>query len=1179
MKTLRRTIMWLLAILVVAIGISGWAAHYYWKNADRLLHEKVAEVFRDWHPELKFQLGQCRLDWSGQIHVEQFSLTLPQGERPLIDLPDTIVHLDREALLNRQEVVVQNLRLLQPQIEATRLPDGTWDFHDLPALPKSNKRQSLPTVELQNAQLTLRIMKEDGGPTATVNVDNANLKLTPNGKRSLLIDGDAQVTNVGRLKLDGRINVDTKTGSLNGQLTEVGFDNKLLAYATSFEPSVTEKVALVKQRLLDEMLKPPNPQAKSPFSIAGLANSPASDVAEFRSTPFSSANSNAEFRPAPLSNSNRQFQQAPFSNSNVEIRQASGSRTRATRGHSIPAQMIGERNSILGLLANLDIAFNVSVPAPGSTPDVRILVDIKDGAVTNTALPFPLDNLTGQVEYADHLLAIRKLTAVNGPTEVDISGSILESDAGLSGQVNLKIRGLVCDERLRSRLSVGFGKIYDVHHPSGLLDMEVSVAAAPGGKWIPQGLLVRANRASVIHEIFPYPVKDAVGTIVQDGKNLRIDMAGRVGDRPITLKGFVQDPGPEAWVVFEIDVEDLPLDDNFYGALNDKMRAVLDSMNLGGFADAHIRLERKPGPGHKMVPSMTGYLKAGTMAFRSFPYRVENLTGKLKFDGRDWDFTELRGTHDDALLSAEGKYITSTGTGDLQLQVTTQEAQIDESLRIALPPHLKKLWHEFSPGGKIRRMVTDVRMIKGQSVRITLPEIQIDEGTANLRMFPYELSGIKANYAFADGLLKIHSFNGRHGGTSVSLEGTVRTEPNGDWRTTLSKFSARDLVNDASFQRALSPGLKSVFSTFGPDQSLNVAGFLELRGTQDPQFPITAAWEVATDLTKGKVSAGMDFTDVTGRIISSGTWDGYEADADGILDISSLKVFDKYTLYDVRGPFALKEGIFSAGSREALKPNGTDQPIDSSEQIQAKFVGGILSINSQATTSQPTDYLARINLSHGQLKRFSQLYMENRDRLEGVMNGWMTVQGKGPQPKDLTGRGQLQISPAALYELPVIFQVLNTLAVAPQDNSFFEYGRVDFQIANEQFNFSSIDLVGSPMQLHGTGRAGFDDSLNLTFVSVLPNSRTRKSQVWIPIVTEVAGLVGGVANLVGVVVEVTGTTSNPQTKVIPAKNLDDAFKQFVRSLKPLPLTPPRPPAIPPLAFPGQQRRTQQIPRR
>lgn len=1147
MKTLRRTLMWLALLIAVATIGLGVAVHHYWSNADRLLLEEVTKVFRNWHPDLRFQLGRCRLDWSGQIHIEQFSLTLPEAEQPLIDLPDTIVDLDREALINRQEVVVLNLRLLQPHIEATRYPDGTWDFQKLPPLPKSDKRHSLPTCELKNAQLVLHIVRDVSTAPATVFVDKADLKLTPNGKRSLLIEGNAQLAQVGQLEIDGRINVDTKTGALNGRLSDVTLGQDLLDYASKFQPEVSEKVAAVRQKLLNEMQKSPSTESKLPFSIAGLANTPSSSL--------------AEFRPATLNGNS------------ARIQQASGSRLQS-RGHAIPPVMLGERDSILGLLANLDVSFRVAMPEAGETPDVRLLVDITGGRITNTALPFPLDNLSGQVEYADRLLTVRRLTAVNGPTEIDVSGTLLESQSRPVGQLNLKIRSLVCDERLRSRLSAGFGKIYDVHNPSGLLDMEVSVASTADGKWAPQGLLVRANRASVIHEIFPYPVQDAVGTIVQDGRDLRIDMAGRVGDRPITLKGFVRNPGPEAWIVFDIDVEDLPLDDRFYDACNPRMRSVLESMNLSGFADAHVRLERKPGPDQKMTPSMVGSLKAGTMAFRSFPYQVENLTGKLEFDGRDWKFSDLKGTHGEAQLSAEGTYITSTGPGDLQLRVITEGAPIDESLRTALPPHLKSLWEEVSPGGKIRRLVTSVRMTRGQPANIALPEIQIEEGRSILRTFPYELTDIRASYSYDKGLLTIHSFDGRHRDTAISLEGTVRTEPNGDWRTTLKKWSAKNLVTDESFQEALSPGLRSVFEAFGRDQSLDLSGFLELRGTPDPQYPVTAAWEIATTLNKGTISAGLDFTDVSGKIISTGTWDGYEADADGILDLTSVKVFDKYVLYDVRGPFALKQGIFSAGSREALIPNGSDQAIDSSEQIQARFVGGVLTVNSQATTSTPTDYVARINLSHGQLKSFAQLYMQSRDRLEGVMNGWMTVKGRGAQSKNLTGRGQLQISPAALYEMPVVFQVLNALTVAPQDSSFFEYGRVDFQIANEQFNFSSIDLVGSPMQLHGTGRAGFDDSLDLTFVSVMPNSRLRRPQVWIPIVSEVAGLVGGVTNLVGVVVEVTGTTSNPQTRVIPAKNLDDALKQFVRSLRPLPLTPPGPPSFAPLAFPTQPRRPQ-----
>ncbi|MDA1164430.1 MAG: hypothetical protein O3B13_15155 [Planctomycetota bacterium] len=1148
MRTLRKTLLWLMAIVVVVAGATGWVGYHYWSNADRILHETVARQLNEWYPELKFQLGRFRLDWSGQIHVEQFSLTLPDSERPLIDLPDTIVDLDRDALINRQEPVILRLRLLRPQIEATRLPDGTWDFQKLPTLPESNKRQSLPACDLENAQLVLHIQQSGDTRPATVIVDNANLKLTPNGKRSLLLEGDALIQRIGRLKIDGRINVDTKTGSLTGTLAGVQVGNDLLQYAASFQPSVTEKVAAVKQRLLDEMLKHPDPKASLPFSIAGLADQPATTFPEIR--------------------------QATLSNTRVGVLQTSGSGGQRVRGHDIPPRMVGASNSILGLIANLDVSFRLAIPEAGSTPDLRLLMDINGGQITNTALPFPLDNLNGQVEYGARSLTIRKLTADNGPTEVNISGTLLDSAAGPSGQLNLKIKNLICDERLRSRLSIGFGKIYDIHHLEGLLDMNVSIVSAPGGKWTPQGLLVRANRASVMHDTFPYPIHDATGTIVQDGRDLRIDMEGRVGDRPIAIKGFVRNPGPDAWVVFEIDVEDFPLDGSFYNACNPKLQHVLDSINLGGLVDAHCRLERKPGPDHRMSPSLVGFLKAGTMAFQKFPYRIENLIGKVEFDGRDWSFKELRGTHDSAQLSADGSYTTSTGTGDLQLTVTTEEAQIDESLRTVLPSHLQRLWSEFSPGGTIRRLVTEVRMLQGEPISIALPDIQIENGRSTMRMFPYELTGIKARYGYRDGLLTIHSFDGRHGETSIKTEGTVQTQPNGDWRATLSKWSANKLRTDTSFNRALSPGLKSVFAAFGAEQILNLAGYLELRGTPDPQYPITAAWEIATDLDRGHVNAGLDLTDVSGRIISTGTWDGYEADVEGILDISSLKVFQKYVLHDVRGPFSLKNGIFSVGSREIVSPNKSDRTVDSSEQINAKFVGGVLTINAQATTAAPTEYVARVNLSHGQLKRFAELYMTSRDRLEGVMNGWVTVNGKGSQSKNLTGRGQLQISPAALYQMPIVFQVMNTLTAAPQDNSFFEYGRVDFQIANEQFNFSSIDLVGSPMQLHGTGRAGFDDSLNLRFVSMLPNSRTGKPQVWIPIVSEVAGLVGGVTNLVGVVVEVNGTTTDPRTRVIPAKNLDNALKQFVRSLRPLPLTPPSPPSFPPLAFPTQRSRPQ-----
>jgi hypothetical protein len=37
---------------------------------------------------------------------------------------------------------------------------------------------------------------------------------------------------------------------------------------------------------------------------------------------------------------------------------------------------------------------------------------------------------------------------------------------------------------------------------------------------------------------------------------------------------------------------------------------------------------------------------------------------------------------------------------------------------------------------------------------------------------------------------------------------------------------------------------------------------------------------------------------------------------------------------------------------------------------------------------------------------------------------------------------------------------------------------------------------------------------------------------------------------------VTGTTDNPQTRIIPGRNLDQALRNFFESIRPLPLTPP-----------------------
>lgn len=1175
LRTTRKVCKWILVILLVLTAGTAGVGYYYFSRSDELLQQGLLSALKKWAPDADVRLGRCRLDWYGRVHVEGLGVGLPGDANSLIELPETIVDLDRDAFLERQDFVVSTVKLVQPRVELYRDADGVWNWQKLPPLPASKgRRTSLPICELENAQVVLRVARPDQAEPGMLKLDRVDLKLTPSGKRNLLVEGTTSIEGIGQLKIEGRLDVDTRTGSLTGRLSGLNVDRDLLSLVSGFEPRAAQQVAAIEQRLRDQMLREPGTGSKLPFSIEGIGLVETGTGNLFQPTvslPSPERNGNlADNRTTGASG----FRSAAGSSAMPVIVNTSAVSDALPKSHRIPALVIGEQDSILGLRAELDVSFRINIPTTGARPEVRVIVDVAGGEITNTALPFPLEALSGQIECSEQEVTIRKLSGANGPTRLEVNGAIFRTDSGPSGRVDVLLTNLACDQRLRNRLSVGFGRIFDMHHPSGFLDMQASLTGS-NGQWKPGGLVVTAKQCSVAHDFFPYPVQNAVGTISQNGTDLEIDVLGYVGTRPISLRGFVKNPGPEAALKFEIKVQDLPLDETFYAACNPPLRATLDSMQLGGLVDGTVTIERSPGLDQKMRPSLTGWLKNGTMAFQSFPYRVEELTGRLDFDGKDWTFTDLQGVHDKAQLTADGSYVTSTGLpGELNLTITTENATIDESLRQALPQNLQDLWVEFSPSGTIVRAVTQAYWKKGYPARITLPELIVTDSRIRMRMFPWEMTGGDASFRYdiddetGVAWLTVNSYTGRHGRTRLTAEGSVQIQPNGDWWARLPQWSATDFVPDASFLTALSPDLANVFSSFDPQRPMNVSGMLQFRGKPDPQIPMTAAWDVAAQMKGSRISMGLDLDDVHGRLTSSGKWSGFEIiDGKGQIDLQTLTLLDGYRLRNIRGPFRIGTDEFWAGSR-AMLTEEEGRPVRPDEQITADFVGGVLSISAMSSTGTDPKYSARVNLSKGRLEQYSKQYLNSSDRLQGVMNGWVKLEGVGTDPDGLKGTGQLQIDPAALYQMPVILQVMNALTIAPQDNAFFEYARVDYTIEKQRFKFSAIDLVGTPLQLRGTGTASFDGNLALTFVSMLPNNPraiARRPGIWIPILTDVVGLVGGVTSLVGVVVEVSGKTSNPNTRVIPARNLDDALRRFVDSLKPVPLTPPTPPRLPPIA--------------
>src|SRR6185436_6559041 len=98
-------------------------------------------------------------------------------------------------------------------------------------------------------------------------------------------------------------------------------------------------------------------------------------------------------------------------------------------------------------------------------------------------------------------------------------------------------------------------------------------------------------------------------------------------------------------------------------------------------------------------------------------------------------------------------------------------------------------------------------------------------------------------------------------------------------------------------------------------------------------------------------------------------------------------------------------------------------------------------------------------------------------------NGIVELYGAGNDTRNLVGKGRLVISPAELYDLPLIVAIFNALVLVPSSDAAFDQAAFDFKIRDSNVFFDKIDLVGDSVHLVGGGKVAFKGDVNLEFLS------------------------------------------------------------------------------------------------
>lgn len=1102
MRTLWKTLPWLLLLVLLTAGAGGWCAWYGWENQERLLRDTVLTKIDEIMPGLDLHLDSVEFDWKRRVYLRGLSLQVPDQSQPLFQTGEIVVLLNQDRLRESQQVEILELSTTNAILHLNRSADGTWNFQNLPQ-PKPTSKP-LPGWKFEDTTVYLTIEQPSPALPWKAVIKDLDLELIPAGKKVFRLKAGTDIERAGRLEVAGTLDIEHKTWQIEGGMNDLLAGQDLMNLAGETAPELRAKM-----RELEAQIRQLDPRQLQNGTEVAVVSHP-------------------------------------------ELRVETGPQ-------NVPT---------LGVTGKVGVQFRLAKPAADQPLEYRLVVNFEQGQIDNPILPFALQDIQGKLFWDNQRLIISDLSAMNGITKIKLGAEFTKQDNGQPGKLALLVSNLVLDERIRQRLPGVIRKIYDPLNARGTLDLSGVFHRDAVGHWRPEGLALQARNCTVQHDLFSYPVHSVNGWINQQDNRLICNFRGIMDQQPIQVAGVVTDPGPGALLDIQARGDNIPLDQRLWNACPPSSHATLDSLQLEGQASGIYTLSRRAGE-TKLQHDLAVTMQNCALEYKKFRYPITNLSGKINFSTRTsrWDFLELKGMHGAATIQGAGRFYKEPDKlGQLRLGFRLREGTLDKQLQLALPEKMQRIWDDFSPTGEIEELETWIDWTQGGEVAVELRSLSIREGTFRARAFPYPMEGVNANISYKNGLVNIGTFSGKHDETRLRGRGFYELTELGDWRLRIEEFYLDDLMPDRLLREALPTGLRSTIEQLNPrEKTVSASGMFELRGTTRPEDPLTAAWDIETVFNGGTITAGIDLKNLRGPITSRGQWDGQNLKLSGELKLDAVTLKD-YQLTQIHGPYQLNNNQLIAGSRVILltdptKPQTVQPFVHLEERISAKAIGGTITVDAFVNLAKQPEYRVKMTVNQGLLEEYARRYMPGTRNLSGVINGWVDLYGQAGNLDKLAGVGQIQVSPAAIYELPVVFQIFRTMTTPRPNTTAFKYAFADFNIQRSQVNFKVIDLVGDSLSLRGQGWVHFDSRLAIDFYSRLARNQNR-----IPIVSQLIQEVSSD----WVRVEVRGRVNAPQVRNRPVPHLDDAVRRMLGTFDPrnAPLTIPRL-LVPPIEVPPE----------
>jgi hypothetical protein len=799
---------------------------------------------------------------------------------------------------------------------------------------------------------------------------------------------------------------------------------------------------------------------------------------------------------------------------------------------ALPADLAGQLASLSALRAQANIEFRLAYNPAAATPlTFQSTSRVSRGRIDDPRLPFPLVDLEATVHANTSGVLIEKLVARNGQTTLELSGRRDGYAATSPAVLELKAEQMTLDRRLFETLPQHCREIWPKFYPAGVVDVDARVTFN-GTAWKPERVTIDCLDLSFQYHDFPYRLERATGRLTFENDTLEATLTAFAGADDVQITGKFVNPGPHFTGKVTVEARRARFDDRLFAALKDAPRKVVRSLNPSGTFQSVFTCWREPGETavHKHI---WGRFNGCSLQYEKFPYPLANIIGDFQMTDGHWTFTGLKGFNDTGIVRCDGHLVPLAQGSELVLHFEADAVPLEPELRDALDARGCRNWDLLRPRGAIDLRDCTERYLSAQKgidlhFRL-LPHGELS--SIHPVPFPYVLDKLQGAVVYRNGHVEFENIRGWHGRTQFKAKGSSACMSDGGWHLRFDDLVIDRLYADRDLLVALPERLRKAVLALNPTGQMNLRGGLNFYGAAGSPHPPEASWDAVVQLRGGTLDAGVQLTDLEGSVRLVGGFDGQQAQSWGDVNFDSL-IWKDFQFTDVAGPLWIDDTRVIVG-------NGAEPPGKAKRHLTGVLCGGAVAADCWVALGPTPRYQFQASLVEADLARFAQEAVAGRQKLSGKVAANLELRGEGRGLYALSGRGNLTLRDADIYELPLMVALLKILSVRPPDATAFTESDMQFWIKGNHVYFNRLNFNGDAISLRGSGEMDFDRQIKLNF-----HAAVGKRELNIPIVRE---LMKG-ASQQFMQIQVTGSVDAPVTNSVAFPGVNQAFRELEAGL-------------------------------